>query len=695
VENQGIDISLLSSSLIKVTCKGLEFIVEFDGKKPKKTFDQIMKQIEVVNLGLTNEEKVELLKRYNALISSLLAKKDNPSEPQYDFGQVQAQPILDKPLEELHPAIGLTNKFAYIGVLLPSLVTKDEKGEQKTYFREMPYIVTSERKLIPLTPEALQPIGFKMAYTPTIIKGKWNEKGIKEYLDGKSVDPAQLYDKIRAIFQKYIEIEPKYYDLLTLWTIGTYCFHLFTGYPYMFIMGVKGCGKTKLLNVISALGFNAIHSSNMTASVLFRLIQGGRCTLLIDENEQLKNPDRLQDFRSMLLAGYKKGALVYRSEKTATEKFEPVGYEVYAPKIMANITGLEDVLEDRCITIIMKRGLNQEIINTEVDELDPIWEEIRNELHIFYLERASELKALKEELEETEFLTGINARDRELWKPLYILAKFFDKFSVVSVVSVVSVGLTEEEKKKFPHEKISFSYTLRTTQTTQTTQTTLSRLIEALALENAESKDVEDRAETADVLLIQALLALVDKDDYYSLNMIKSKFSTFFDSEESWITNKWLGRALKRLGFQEKRRVGSGMEYHLTPDKVKDMAARLGIQIEDADDKNSVDPSLKSHTQHTQHTQNHQIDDGSDGGLSVCSQSTDTQHTQPPPDLKTLEIPPNLEIEVHRLDPQDFVKTSCAYCNQDTTIVAYLGSWPICFDCLRQQLEEARKRWQS
>ena len=44
-----------------------------------------------------------------------------------------------------------------------------------------------------------------------------------------------------------------------------------------------------------------------------------------------------------------------------------------------------------------------------------------------------------------------------------------------------------------------------------------------------------------------------------------------------WLTGRYIGRLLKRLGFITKRRVGSGTEYFLKVSDVKDMALRLGI----------------------------------------------------------------------------------------------------------------------
>jgi hypothetical protein len=44
------------------------------------------------------------------------------------------------------------------------------------------------------------------------------------------------------------------------------------------------------------------------------------------------------------------------------------------------------------------------------------------------------------------------------------------------------------------------------------------------------------------------------------------------------LTTKWVGSCLKRLGFKEKHRVGTGYEYKLSKDVVQDLAVRMGIE---------------------------------------------------------------------------------------------------------------------
>ena len=65
-----------------------------------------------------------------------------------------------------------------------------------------------------------------------------------------------------------------------------------------------------------------------------------------------------------------------------SQSFIVEDYDLYSPKMLANISGIEDVLEDRCITIILKRTRNKEKGNREIDITDYQWQEIRDKLYI-------------------------------------------------------------------------------------------------------------------------------------------------------------------------------------------------------------------------------------------------------------------------------------------------------------------------
>jgi hypothetical protein len=439
-------------------------------------------------------------------------------------------PLFSETWKTIHPAIDVVDGVAYVGVNLPCEV-KDDKG--RVEIREFHFLVSSKGERILCHKEELSKLKLQLKHSVVKLPNRWSLESVKAWLNREaSVNPDELYIGIKTAFETYIEFENStVYDFLTLWTIGTYFYHCFNAYPYLYIGGMKQVGKTKLLTLLSLLCHNAIFSNNISTASAFRLIQSGRCTLLMDETEKLQNPEREIDFRNMLFAGYKRGALVYRTHK---DTLKPEPFEVYSPKALANIRGIEDVLEDRCISVILKRGKNLDIVNREIPLESEVWQKIRDMLYVFYLSYFHEFTE-HTELSHLVDRHGLKQRELELWKPILTLAQFFDKYFK---------GLFQK--------------------------------ILEFAQNKAKEKEVENRTETLDFLLVQTLLSIVKEDAYYKVKEIKEAMAENFDEPQKWLTSKWIGNALRRLGFTEKRRMKS-YEYFLSLEKVKDLAERLGI----------------------------------------------------------------------------------------------------------------------
>jgi len=84
---------------------------------------------------------------------------------------------------------------------------------------------------------------------------------------------------------------------------------------------------------------------------------------------------------------------------------------------------------------------------------------------------------------------------------------------------------------------------------------------------------------------VQSLLKIVAGDGWYTPKTMHTELSTLYeDGPPKWMSTRWIGNALKRLGFKDKRRVGRGIEYHLTPEQVQDMADRLGVTLPDEEE---------------------------------------------------------------------------------------------------------------
>lgn len=131
-------------------------------------------------------------------------------------------------------------------------------------------------------------------------------------------------------------------------------------------------------------------------------------------------------------------------------------------------------------------------------------------------------------------------RGTYLWKPLLALALFFDS--------------------KAPEPKIT------------------AKLID-FALERIRQKVIENVTQTGEMILASTLLHLTQQEDwsdgFHKVSKIRGAMANAYDEDQKWLSNEWTGRALNRLGFKEKRRLGTGIEVVLKEVVVQDLADRL------------------------------------------------------------------------------------------------------------------------
>lgn len=153
-------------------------------------------------------------------------------------------------------------------------------------------------------------------------------------------------------------------DLVTLWAMGTWTFSPAAPfnpvtYPYLYLTGAKGSGKTLLgLDVFSYICRNHRAAVNITGPALFRMIgtydeETGDIishspTLALDEIDATYSGNKDEALRGPVNAGYKRGATVPRAAGRTT-----IDFPVYCPKVLIGIDNghLPDTITDRCIRV--------------------------------------------------------------------------------------------------------------------------------------------------------------------------------------------------------------------------------------------------------------------------------------------------------------------------------------------------------
>ena len=115
---------------------------------------------------------------------------------------------------------------------------------------------------------------------------------------------------------------------------------------------MRGSGKTRILKLIASMSKNGEVLGSLSEAVLFRTAKGR--TICIDEFEKVGSHEN-QALRELLNAAYKKGQKIKRMKK-AGDEYVVEEFDIYTPICMANIWGMDEVLGDRCITIVLEKS---------------------------------------------------------------------------------------------------------------------------------------------------------------------------------------------------------------------------------------------------------------------------------------------------------------------------------------------------
>jgi hypothetical protein len=284
------------------------------------------------------------------------------------------------------------------------------------------------------------------------LMGRWPVEDRAHFVRGPEVATFRATAQaIRDSLRDHLDLTRREHaSLLTAWIIGTYFMPLFLTYPRLSLLGERGSGKSKALQLLKALAFNALHLLAPTGAVLFRLIEPLRPTLCLDEMENMDRESR-RAVGAIFNAGYKRGVGVPRTEEH-NGRHVVVGYDVYAPLAVASIRGLTDVQADRAITLVMAKGRDRAKVNREVNPDDVTYGRLRGALYRLALTRHTDIRARWETLKTPEWLMG---RHRELYKPLLTVAALIeDEGDATFMDDILRLAASESDERGAPSREV-------------------------------------------------------------------------------------------------------------------------------------------------------------------------------------------------------------------------------------------------
>lgn len=228
------------------------------------------------------------------------------------------------------------------------------------------------------------------------------------------VDGVALLDEIEQLLGNYVIADHSTLAAATLWIAFTWFIDAVNIAPIANITAPeKRCGKSVLLAAIGRLANRPLQTSNISTAALFRAINEWAPTLLIDEVDAFLRDN--EEARGILNAGFERElAFVIRCEG---DLHEPTRFNVWGAKVLCGIGKIQSTLEDRSITLRLRRKLPGEKVYP-LRRSDPeTWTVLRQKLARLRLD----IMDIVSKCTPAQ-IDGLHDRANDCWEPLLQLA---------------------------------------------------------------------------------------------------------------------------------------------------------------------------------------------------------------------------------------------------------------------------------
>ncbi len=183
--------------------------------------------------------------------------------------------------------------------------------------------------------------------------GTGNREGTGPCASG---DGAAVLDELRAAIGRYVVLpSEEALTAVTLWVAATHIQSVLQHAPRLAVVGpTKGCGKSRLLDVLHETVHRPMMTVNTSPAVVFRVIGKNPPTLLVDEADTIFGPKAgdKEDLRGLLNAGHQRNRPAWR---ISGPEQKPTSFPTFAMAALAGIGDLPDTIMDRAVVLRMQK----------------------------------------------------------------------------------------------------------------------------------------------------------------------------------------------------------------------------------------------------------------------------------------------------------------------------------------------------
>jgi len=508
-ENSGDDCSYCYDDIQVEGNQVTPDLTDFDETVPcyEPSYTDVLQEIALLHTEAEREKALKSLAKEQKVTLSSVKKDFHAHLSNYKQTNVVGN------VHIVHPALHVQKEFLCVGFKYKVLVNNVPEDKPIFLFsgRKGGFYLTEE--VAPRIGKMQIVIDLKNRLLPNI-DNRWSKDSLTKFME-KNEPPTNVYNNLKSVLKSYIEFQKEeHYGLVAAWIISTYFHRCFNAIVYLFVFGKKGTAKSRLLQLLELLAFNAVKGTTSTHAAFIDTVDGMRGTFLTDQASALSDPKNAENIGfhadSYTIDGGKK-RLVTQGSNGMRQVQE---FEAYSPKGYASLTEIDEDLRDRCILIPMVRATKEYEYPAGYS---PIWHDLRDSLYRLLLTRWT----LALEIYPN---TGMNLtqRPRELWRPLE------------TVLRLENVGSEEIENLKR-----AFCLSIAETQDELSDRERV--LIDALSLLTETKKDDPNGVSLSsmDIMLQMKKIATAMQLDLG------------FDNDKKYTT--WIGKNIKRMSLASTR----------------------------------------------------------------------------------------------------------------------------------------------
>lgn len=228
------------------------------------------------------------------------------------------------------------------------------------------------------------------------------------------VDAALLLDDLVATILRYVVLDSAQACAVGLWIVHAHALEAASVSPLLVVTSPeKRCGKTTLLHLLHHLVPRPLSTASITPAALFRTVEKYQPTLLIDEADTFLPENN--ELRGTLNAGHLRNNC--RIIRTVGEDCEPRAFRVWCPKAIALIGQAHPTLEDRALSISLRRRIRTEQVMRLRHNGTTVLRELGRRAARWSADHLVELDCARPVLPE-----ALHDRAADNWEPLLAIA---------------------------------------------------------------------------------------------------------------------------------------------------------------------------------------------------------------------------------------------------------------------------------